>query len=56
MNEHRKLNLLGLSLDLLNLLIELTETSFFRTLNELKRVHLLVIKLEQTTFNFELRT
>ena len=35
------------------LFIELTRTSFFRTLNELKRVHLLVIELEHPIFGFE---
>ena len=36
------------------LLIELTRTSFFRTLNELEHVHLMGIKLEHPIFSFEL--
>ena len=35
------------------LLIELTRTSFFRTSNELERVHLMVIELEHPIFGFE---
>ena len=35
------------------LLIELTGTSFFRTSNELERVHLMVIELEHPIFAFE---
>ena len=35
------------------LLIELTRTAFFRTLNELERVHLLVIELKHLNFGFE---
>ena len=35
------------------LLIELTRTSFFRTSNELERVHLLIIELEHPIFGFE---
>ena len=35
------------------LLIELTRTSFFRTSNELERVHLMVIELEHHIFAFE---
>ena len=34
-------------------LIELTQTSIFRTSNELERVHLLVIELEHPIFGFE---
>ena len=36
-----------------NPLIELTWTSFFRTSNEIERVHLLVIELEPPTFGFK---
>ena len=35
------------------LLIELTRTSFFRTSNELERVHLMVIDLDHPIFGFE---
>ena len=34
-------------------LIELTLTLFFQTLNELERVHQLVIELEHPIFGFE---
>ena len=34
-------------------LIELTQTSFFRTSNELERVHLMVIELEHPILGFE---
>ena len=34
-------------------LIELTRTSFFRTSNELERVHLMVIELKHPIFGFE---
>ena len=35
------------------LLIEQTQTSFFRTPNELERVHILVIELEYPIFCFK---
>ena len=35
------------------LLIELTRTSFFRTSNELERVHFVVIELEHSILGFE---
>ena len=36
-----------------NLLMELTQTSFFRTSNQLERVHLSVIEHEHPIFGFE---
>ena len=46
-------NLIGLSLDLLNHSSNWLKYDFFLTSNELKRVHLLVIKLEHPIFGFE---
>ena len=52
-NKHRKLNLIGLPLDLLNYSWNWLEHNFFRTSNELERVHLFVIALEHHIFGFE---
>ena len=46
-NEHRILKAFT------RLFIEPTQTSFFRALNRPKRVHILLIQLEQPTFGFE---
>ena len=61
MHEHPNLNLTDLFTQFTKLLMELTQTSFFRTLNKLERVHLLVIALEHPILGFvqsniELRT
>ena len=53
-NKHQSLNLKGLSLDrFTKILIELTWTSFFQTLNELEHVHLLMIELKHLNFGFK---
>ena len=56
--EHRTSNLIGPSLDLLNSLTKRLEHQMnwnliFRTLNELERVHLLVIELKHPIFGFK---
>ena len=53
MIENRTSNLIGLSLDLLNYSSNWLEHHFFPLLNELERVHLLVIELEHPIFGFE---
>ena len=52
-NGYRTSNLKESSLDLLNHSLNSLEHHFFRTLNRLKLVHLLVIELEHPIFGFE---
>ena len=49
-NEHRTLNLIGLSLDLPNYSSNRLEHHFFQTSNQLERVHLLVVILKHPNF------